>query len=299
MSTRTPSRLRFPRSGARVIGALGVAALAAAAHAERPLLADQLPPEMEGVGIVEHLDEMIPLDLEFVDESGTKITLGQYFQPDRPVILTLNYYRCPMLCSLTLNGMVDGLKELDWSAGEEFEIITVSISPDEGPELADVKKRAYLTQYPRDTAAQGWHFLTGTKESIEALALATGFGYRKDERTDDYAHTSSIMFLTPDGRLSRYMNDVRFAPKDLRLALVEASKGAIGSPMDKLLLFMCYHFDPEAGSYAYSAVKLMRFGGLLTIIAIGTGLVVLWRTGPRLKQQARHEGERVTLGGIH
>lgn len=262
---------------------LVVAALWAgdSARAERPLLADELPPELEGVGIVERLGEHVPLQLDFVDEKGNSVTLAELFHQDRPVILTLNYYRCPMLCSLTLNGLVNGLNEIDWSAGADFDIVTLSIAPEEGPELADVKKRAYLTQYDRETAAEGWHFLTGRKENIEALAKAVGFGYRKVEKKNEYAHTSSIIFVTPDGRISRYMNDVQFEAKDLRLALVEASEGAIGSPMDKFLLFMCYHYDPEAGGYALAASKMMRLGGMLTIVAIGAGILLLWRRGPR------------------
>lgn len=276
------------------IASLALACAAGAtARAERPLLADELPPELNGVGIVERLNEMVPLQLDFLDERGRRVALGELFRENRPVILTLNYYRCPMLCSMTLNGMVDGLNEIDWSAGAEFDIVTVSIAPEEGPELADVKKRAYLTQYRRPTAADGWHFLTGEQASIEALAKAVGFGYRKVEKDNEYAHTSSIIFVTPEGRISRYMNDVQFRPQDLRLALVEASEGAIGSPMDRFLLFMCYHYDPEAGSYSVAAWKMMRLGGVLTILAIGGGLVSLWRRGPRYKQTD------VSSGGLH
>lgn len=239
------------------------------------------PDEFDGVGITERLNETIPLDLEFTDEAGKAVKLREYFVPGRPVILTLNYYRCPMLCSLTLNGMVDALNELDWSAGKEFTIVTVSISPDEGPDLADVKKQAYLTQYRRESAKEGWRFLVGRQREIELLAQATGFGYRFDPKSGDYAHTSTIMFVTPDGRLSRYMNDVKFQPRDVRLALIEASEGAIGSPMDKFLLFMCFHYDPLRGSYAASAMKLMKMGGAMTLLLLATGVGVLWLRGSR------------------
>jgi protein SCO1/2 len=291
--------MKRPRGTSRlnvvlVIAAVALAMLGAyAARGERPLLADELPPDLNGVGIVERLGEPVPMDIPFVDEQGRAITLRDVFPTDRPAILTLNYYRCPMLCGQTLNALVDGMKGLEWTVGDEYEVITVSIAENEGPDLASVKKRSYIEEYGRESGAKGWHFLTGEKANIERLAKAVGFGYRKVEKTEDYAHTASIMFVTPDGRLSLYVNDLLFEPRDLRLALVEASQGAIGSPMDKFLLFMCYQYDPDANSYAMSAVKLMRFGGLLTLIVIVTGLLVLWRTGPRFRQ------ETVALGGAH
>jgi protein SCO1/2 len=240
-----------------------------------PYSAESVPRELEGVGITEHLNQTIPLDLEFKNESGQPVKLGELLKPGRPAILTLNFFRCAMLCNLTLNGMVNALNDVEWSAGQEFDIITISFNPNEGPQLADVKKRAYLTQYRRETARDGWHFLTGDQPSITALCKAVGFGYRQIAE-DDFAHTSTIMFLTPDGRLSRYMNNVQFEPRDVRLALVEASEGAIGSPMDKFLLFMCYHYDPLKGSYAASAQKIMRLGGVVTVIGLAVGLSLLW-----------------------
>lgn len=241
----------------------------------QPLSAETTPPELKGVGVTEHLNERIPLDLVFTTESGQNVKIGDLLKPGRPVILTLNFYRCEMLCNLTLNGLVNALNDIEWTAGKEFDIITVSFNAAEGPEMADVKKRAYLTQYQRDTVKNGWHFLTGDQANIDALCSAVGFGYKKISE-DDFAHTSTIMFLTPDGRLSRYMNNVVFEPRDMRLALVEASEGAIGSPMDKFLLFMCYHYDPLKGSYAASAVKIMRLGGVVTLIVLATGLGILW-----------------------
>jgi len=277
---RTSPSTRILIAAAGMLGALS-----GTARAERPLLADELPPDLEGVGIVERLDEQIPLDLEFVDDTGRTITLGEYFDGERPVILTMNFYRCEMLCNLTLNGVAQTVSELAWTPGDEFELITASIAPEEGPELAAVKKKNYLTQFDLQAAENGWHFLTGTKENIEALARAVGFGYRRVEKTDkdyDYAHTASIMFLTPDGRLSLYMNDVRFDAKDVRFALVEASKGAIGSPMDKFLLFFCYRYDPSAGSYTASVMKLMRLAAILTVLMIVGGILILRRRGPRV-----------------
>jgi protein SCO1/2 len=199
----------------------------------------------------------------------------------------LGYYRCPMLCNLTRNGLVDAMKELDWSAGREFAVLFVSINPDETPEDAAVKKDAYLLMYARDDARAGLHFLTGRQRDIELLARATGFGYRFDPLSGDYAHTSTIMFVTPDGRLSRYINDVVFQPRNVKLALIEASEGAIGSPMDKFLLFMCYHYDPLRGSYAASAWKLMRLGAAATAMLLALGLGFMWWRGSDLEKAKR------------
>jgi len=236
----------------------------------------QTAPEMEGVGIEQKLDAMVPRDLQFTDADGDTVQMSDFLNREKPLILTLNYYRCPMLCSLTLNGMVDGLRDVDWSIGEEFDVVTVSVNPDEGPEIASRKKKAYVAQYGRDTAETGWFFLTSPEEDqVKQLAEAVGFGYRYDEVSGEYAHTSSIIFLTPDGRISKYMNDVVFQPRDLRLAIVESSEGRVGSAIDTLLLFNCFQWDPERNSYVASAWKIMRLGGVLTIILVAAGLVVL------------------------
>lgn len=248
--------------------------------AQTTVLPGQEAAEMEGVGIEQKLDSIIPGELNFTNAAGVPVSMADFMGDGKPFILTLNYYRCPMLCSLTLNGMVDGLRGLEWSAGEEFNIVTVSIAPGEGPELAAQKKQAYLSQYDRDSASEGWFFLTGEEEQITQLADSVGFGYRYDESTGEYAHTSSIIFVTPGGRISRYMNDVSFKPRDLRLALVESSEGRIGSAMDTLLLFNCFQWDPESNSYVASAWKIMRLGGVLTIILVAVGLCVLgFRSG--------------------
>ena len=243
--------------------------------AQPTVLPGQEATEMEGVGIVQKLDEIVPSDLAFTNSKGEPVTIADFMGGEQPFILTLNYYRCPMLCSLTLNGMIDGLRELDWSAGEQFQIVTVSIDPEEGSELASQKKKAYLSQYDRESAVEGWSFLTGEQDQITQLAEAVGFGYRYDDNTGEYAHSSSIIFVTPEGRISRYMNDVSFKPRDLRLALVESSEGRIGSAMDTLLLFNCFQWDPESNSYIASAWKIMRLGGVLTVILVVFGLFVL------------------------
>jgi protein SCO1 len=272
------------RTAALLIAAacgLACAALAAPAVAQVPLSADETPRELEGVTITEHLDQTIPLDLTFHNEQGADVRLRDFFKPDRPVILVLGYYTCPMLCQLTRSGLVESMKELEWSAGKEFAVLFVSINPDEKHDDASIKKDAYLLLYDRETAKDGLHFLTGNDREIELLAKATGFGYRYDPIAQEYAHTSTIMFLTPDGRLSRYINDVKFEPRDMRLALVEASEGAIGSPMDKFLLMMCYHYDPLRNSYAASAWKIMRLGGAVTVALLALGLSLLWWRGHR------------------
>lgn len=266
---------------------IAAAALGGSARGQSQYSADEKPAELEGVGIDEHLNQAIPLDLRFADESGKDVKLGDYFKPGKPVILTLNYFRCPMLCTLTLNGLVDGLNDVEWSAGQQFEIVTVSFNPAEGPELAHAKKEAYLTQYKRASAKDGWHFLTGDQANIDALCKAVGFGFRKTS-DGNFAHTSTIMFLTPDARLSRYMNDVQFQARDLKFALIEASQGAIGSPMDKFLLFMCYHYDPLSKSYAASAMKIMRLGGVVTVMLMAAGLGMLWWRGSHPRPEALH-----------
>jgi protein SCO1 len=263
---------------ATLIAAMVVASASGLARAEVPLRADETPKELEGVGIDEKLDQLAPLDLPFKDENGRDVTLRDYLKAGRPVILTPVYYNCPMLCNMTLNGMVDGLNQIELSAGKEFAIVSFSINPIEKPQLAEVKKRAYLSQYKRDTAKDGWFFLTGEQKTIEETCKAIGYGYKPDGK-GDFAHTSTILFLTPDGKISRYMNDVVFQPRDLKFALIEASQGAIGSPMDKFLLFMCYHYDPLSNSYAASAKKIMRLGGVMTILAMGTGFCILWWRG--------------------
>jgi protein SCO1 len=241
--------------------------------------AEPLPEELEGVGVTEHLGERIPLDLEFVDSGGKPVALKQFFDGRRPVVLTLNYSNCPMLCSLQLNGLFDALKRMPWAIGDQFEMITVSFDPLETPERARMTKQKYLEIYRRAGAAEGWHFLTGREEDIKKLAAAVGFRYRYAEATRQYIHVAVTYILTPDGRLSRYLYGVEYDPQTIRLAMVEAGGGKIGSTTDQILLF-CYHYDAESGRYAPAAFRLMQFGGAITVLIVG---IAIWRLRRRDK----------------
>ncbi len=274
----------FPHQTSFVALAISIGAMSTPLVAG-PTFADEKINALEGVGITEHLDAQLPLEITFKDDSGNDVVLGQYFTNEKPIIITLNYYRCPMLCSLTLNGLTTGLEEMDWTLGEEFEVITLSINPDEKPPLAKKNKEGYLGHYSREGAEKGWHFLTGDQENITKLADSLGFGYVFDSNTGEFHHTASIMFITPDGRISKYMNDVQFKGQDLRFALIEASEGRIGTMLDTLLLFNCFQYDPDSNSYTPAAWKLMRTGGVLMLVVLGVGLAVLgFTSSDRLKK---------------
>lgn len=238
--------------------------------------AERIPIELEGVGVTEHLGQKIPLDVQFKDEKGQTVTLGQYFESGKPVILNLAYYNCPMLCSMVVNAMLTGLKGVAYTIGTEFEIVTISIDPRETPEIAAKKKASYLKAYGRVEAENGWHFLTGTEENVQRLAKAVGFEYRWDERQQEYAHPAVLFLLTPKAILSRYLYGIVFSTNDLRLGLLEASEGKIGTTLEKLILF-CYHYDPVGKKYALYATNVMKLGGALTVAILGTWLAILWR----------------------
>jgi protein SCO1/2 len=247
-------------------------------------LAGPVPPQLENVGVEEHLEAQLPLDLEFVDSRGETVRLGSYFDGDRPIILTLNYYRCPMLCGLQLNGVVDGLKELKWSLGDEFDMVTISIDPLETPTLARQKKQNYLAYYGRQGAAEGWHFLTGRASNIERLAETVGFSFQYDEERGEYAHSAVIFVVTPDGRVARYLYGIEYPARDLRLALLEASEGRIGGAIDHVILY-CYHYDPTGRRYAPVAMNIMRVGGGATALLLGFSLAAFWARDIRRKRR--------------
>lgn len=226
------------------------------------------PSVFDIVRFEQRMGAQVPLDAVFRDHAGHQVELRTFFGK-RPVILNLVYYQCPMLCTVSMNGMVRGLRPLSLSPGEDFEIVTISFDPMETPKLAAAKRRTYLKQYGRTTATKGWHFLTGDQKAIDQVCEAVGFHYYFDKRTQQFAHPGGLVVLTPDGRVARYLFDVEYAPRDLRLSLVEASNGRIGSAADQLLL-MCYGYDPAAGKYAFIVMNAIRVGGLLTIAALAS-----------------------------
>ena len=237
--------------------------------------AGNMPPALRDVGWDQRLGEALPADLELRDESGRTVRLGDYFGK-KPLVLSLVYYQCPMLCTLALNGLSSALGVLSFDVGKEFEVLTVSFDPREGPELAVKKKAAYLGRYKREGAAAGWHFLTGDAVQLKRLTQAVGFRYAWDEVTKQWAHPAGIVTLTPDGRIAHYLFGVEYAPKDLRLSLVEASEGRIGGPVDQVLLY-CYQYDPRTGSYGAVIMRIIRLAGAATLAALGTFVFVMLR----------------------
>lgn len=243
---------------------------------------DTRPPLLREVGIDQKLGDQVPLDLEFRDEQGRTVKLGQYFG-EKPVVLALVYYECPMLCTQVLNGLTSALKVLKFDAGNEFEIVTVSFDARETPAMAAAKKENYLARYERPQSAAGWHFLTGEQSSIDALTKSVGFRYAWDERGNQFAHASAIMVLTPQGRLAQYFYGIEYSPKDLRLGLVEASQNKIGNFVDKVLLY-CYHYDPATGKYGVMIMRVLRLSAVATMLALGIFMAVMFR---RDRRQAR------------
>jgi len=243
-------------------------------------IAKGVPDDLDQVGIVQHLDEPLPLDLRFTDDEGQDVRLGDYFSEGRPVILTLVYYDCPMLCNIALDGLVQTLREVDWLPGDQFEIVTVSIDPTESTDLAREKKKNYLKSLRRPGAEKGWHFMTGKPDAIEQLAEAVGFRYNFLPESGEFAHSAALFVITPEGRIARYLMGVKHDPKTLRLSLVEASDGKIGSPVDQFLLY-CYRYNDEDGAYTPIAMRMMRVAAGLTLAVFGFVLVALWRKDAR------------------
>jgi protein SCO1 len=234
-----------------------------------------VPAALQGIGFDQRLNEQVPLELVFTNESGKPIQLGECFG-SKPVILVLAYYQCPRLCTLVLNGLVQGMLEMRLTAGREYNVVVVSFDPREDWQLAASKKESYLLRYGRPGAEAGWHFLTGESESIEPLAEAVGFRYRFDPAQNQFVHASGIMILTPGGKISRYFYDVNYSGRDLRLGLVEASNNKIGSPIDQILLY-CLHYDATLGKYSASIMNIVRFAGATTMLAIGAFVLLLRR----------------------
>lgn len=236
---------------------------------------NETPEAVDGLGVTEHLNEKLPLDTRFTDDRGALIRLGDYFDGEKPVILSLNYSNCPMLCQQQLNGLVRTLSEMDASVGEDFHLVSISIDPRESHQKASRTRLRYYQEYDRPGTADGWHFLVGDATSIVAVAKATGFQFRYVPERKEYAHTAVLMICTPDGRISRYIYGVQFDEPTLRLSLVEASEGKIGSTVDQIIL-TCFMYDETAGRYGPQAFRLMQLGAFTTVTCLAIGLIPFW-----------------------
>ena len=296
------SRDTIRRSG--LTFAMSAAIVLASALISTPLMAQvsgygdkQMGPRNEksnilnGVGIAQRLNQQVPLNLTFTDEAGKQVQLASYFG-SKPAILALVYYQCPMLCSEELNGLTGALQMVDEIPGRDFNVIVASIDPSEGTDLAAAKKRSYVKRYGHPETAYGWHFLTGTQPNIDALTKAVGFGYVKipgpDGKLTQFAHASAIQIVTPSGKLAQYYMGVEYSPKDLRLGLVEASTNHIGSPVDNILTY-CYHYDPGTNKHSLIVARVVQLGGLVTMMTLGSFMLVMFRRDVRQGHQAVKE----------
>jgi protein SCO1/2 len=257
---------------------LALASVSASAQLKNPEPFDrgnrnQQPAIFDQVGIDQKLGAQAPLGLNFRDESGQSVQLGTYFNQKKPVILALVYYDCPMLCNQVLNGMTSALQVLKFNAGKEFDVVAVSFDPRETPELALAKRKTYLDRYKRAGAESGFHFLTGQKDAIDALTRTVGFRYSWDDKSNQFAHASALILLTPEGKVAQYYYGIEYSPKDMRLGIIEASNEKLGNVADRLLLY-CYHYDPMTGKYGALVMRMVRIGGILTMVVLG-GFIVL------------------------
>jgi len=243
-------------------------------------------PQLENVSFKQKLNTQLPLDAHFRDENGRDVTLGQYFGGTRPVVLAFVYYSCPMLCTQIMNGVSRAIKVLPFTPGTDFDVVFISFDPRDKPETASAKKTALMNYWSMQNQSGAWHLLTGEEPQIKRVTSAAGFFYMWDERSQQYAHLSGVLVLTPDGRLSRYFYGVEYSPKELRLALVESGKGHVGSIVDELLLY-CYHYDPSQGRYGVIIMNLVRFGGVLTLLALA-GSIYFMRRQEKLHPREGH-----------
>ncbi|HEX6496823.1 MAG TPA: SCO family protein [Acidobacteriaceae bacterium] len=241
---------------------------------------DKLPSILNGVNIQQHLNQQLPLDASFVDETGKTVRLGQYFDGKHPVLLALVYYKCPILCSEELKGLTGALEMVSYQPGKDFQIVAISIDPTETPAIAASKKREYVTYYGHPESAPGWHFLTGQQAVITAVARATGFGYVRSPgpngKMDQFAHVSAMQIVTPEGRIAQYYLGVEYSPQDLRLGLIEASHHKIGTPVDTILTY-CYHYDPTLNKHSLMIARIVQAGCLLTVLILGSYMLVMFR----------------------
>jgi protein SCO1/2 len=245
-------------------------------------------PLLKQVGITQKMGAQVPLDLAFNDEAGQLVTLRQYF--GKPVILALVYYQCPSLCNLVLNGLVRSVKDLTLTAGEDYDVVAVSFDPRETPEMARAKKQTYMQQYNRPGTEKGWHFLTGDEAASKALAASVGFRFVYDTMTNQYAHGSGIILLTPEGRTTRYFFGIDYPARDVKLGLIEASNNRIGSAIDQVELY-CFHYDPANGKYGLVIMNVLRLGGLLTLGVLAGFMIVMFRRDFRARRVMMREKE--------
>jgi protein SCO1/2 len=248
---------------------------------------NQLPTVLQRIEVQQHLNQKLPLDAQFVDDTGKTVRLGDYFGK-HPAILTLVYYNCPMLCSEEMDGLAGALEMVKMNPGKDFEVIVISIDPTETPALAAKKKAFYVKRYGRPETANGWHFLTGQQPAIDAVSNATGFGYIRipgpDGKLDQFAHASSIEIATTDGHLAQYYLGVEYSPKDIMLGLIEASGNKIGSPVANILTY-CYHYDPQTNKHSLIVVRVVQLGGMVTVVSLGSFMFVMFRRDLRLGRQ--------------
>jgi protein SCO1/2 len=245
-----------------------------------------LPEALQKIGIDQKLGASLPLDVDFKDEDGRAVKLGDYFKSGRPVILALVYYECPMLCNEVLNGLTGSLKGISLNAGKDFDVVAISFDARENdkPDLAKNKKASYMERYGRPGTENGWHFLTGTQDSIDKVTKAAGFNYAWDEKTNQFAHAGGIMITTPGGKLSRYFYGIDYAPVDVKFGLMDSAEAKIGSPAEKLLLY-CYHYDPASGKYGLAILRVIRLGGVATLLIMGAMFIVFWRRNKSKREQ--------------
>ena len=237
-----------------------------------------LPETLKKVGIEQRLGETLPLETAFKDENGRDVKLGEYFSKGRPVVLALVYYECPMLCNQVLNGLTGSMKGVSFDAGKDFDVVAISFDAreNEKPELAKNKKASYVERYGRPGTESGFHFLTGTQESIDAVTKTAGFSYEWDEKSNQFAHASAVIITNPNGKLSRYLYGIDYSPKDLKFGIIDSADNKIGSAADQLLLY-CYHYDPSTGKYGFAVLSAMRIGGIATVLGMGLMGFVFWR----------------------
>lgn len=236
---------------------------------------NELPAELRDVGIVENLGDRIPGDIQFINEQGDTVLVEDFLASGKPLIITPIYFECPMLCNLIINGLTDGMKQLTWQPGKEFEVLTFSIDPNENHVLAAEKKASYLRLLGNPDAASGWHFLTTDQHNIDRMTQALGFNFKWSDEAQEFLHGSSIMFVSPNGTITRYLYGIDYTPLNLRNALFDAAEGKIGSSIERVILY-CYTFDPNSRSYVANAVNIMKLGGLITLISLSIFLGLLW-----------------------